>query len=304
MRGDAVEPTGTAQRRAGRVPTWERNPLAELRPMGAGAVLDGGFELFRYRFARLVGLAACLFVPVWLLSVVLAIVAPPELDEASGVGVSWLNATSGSSSPLAWLVVALQVVALSVLGLCTGHLAMALARGEDPGLREVGSVALRRSWVAVLIVPLNAAVHAVSSCLGGVGWVLGDALVFLSSVAAGAESLGPWKGFVRSWTLTRSQYGRSLAISFGSLCIAQVIRWSLSWGPTALVMSLDPASPLVGLFTALTSAVVLLTEPLTACIAARAYLDLRCRRDGLDLVLRQQRLADEHRQHHDQVVSR
>ena len=32
---------------------------------------------------------------------------------------------------------------------------------------------------------------------------------------------------------------------------------------------------------------LLVTEPLTACIAARAYLDLRCRRDGVDLALRQ-----------------
>ena len=49
---------------------------------------------------------------------------------------------------------------------------------------------------------------------------------------------------------------------------------------------------------------LLLTEPLTACIAARAYLDLRCRRDGVDLVLRQQRMVDEHRARHERAVLR
>ena len=270
------------------------NPLADLRPVGAGAVLDGGFELLRYRFGRLVALAACLFVPVWLANVVLSIVVPPEQVAAPGSGVGWTAFSTGSSSPLVLVVAGVQLVALSILGLCTGHLAMSLARGEDPGLRELGALALRRSWVALLIVPLNAAVHGLTGCFFGVGWVLGDALVFLSSVAAGAERLGPWQGFRRSWNLTRPQYGRALVISFGALCISQVIRWSLSFGPTVLLTSLDPASRLVGLFTALSSGVLLLTEPLTACIAARAYLDLRCRRDGVDLALRHDRLLGEH----------
>ena len=307
MRGDAVEPAGAASRRAERGTAWEHNPVADLRPVSGGAVLDGGFELLRFRFGRLIALTACLYLPIWLCSVVLAIVSPPEVstaDSAGGSGIAWSAVTMGSSSSLVVVLVGAQVVALSILGLCTGHLVMGLARGEDPSLRELGSVALRRWWVALLIVPMNAGVHLVSSCLSGIGWVLGDALVFLSSVAAGAEALGPWKGFRRSWDLTRPQFGRALGISFGGLCIAQVIRWSLSWGPTALILSLDPASPLVGLFTALSSAVLLITEPLTACIAARAYLDLRCRRDGVDLVLRQQRMVDEHRPRHEQAVLR
>lgn len=294
--------SGRDRRRAGSTAEVEANPLADLRPVSAGAVLDGGFELLRYRFGRLTALAACLFVPVWLCNVVLAIVVPPEQAATPGSGIGWSALSTGSSSPLVFVVAAAQLVALSILGLCTGHLAMSLARGEDPSLRELGALALRRSWVALLIVPLNAGVHALTACFFGVGWVLGDALVFLSSVAAGAERLGPWHGFRRSWNLTRPQYGRALVISFGALCIAQVIRWSLSVGPTVLLTSLDPASRLVGLFTAMSSGVLLLTEPLTACIAARAYLDLRCRRDGVDLALRHDRLLDEHRARHEQRV--
>ncbi len=291
MRGDAVLPPATRRTGAqGGVP-GPANPLADLRPMGVGAVLDGGFELLRFRFGRLMALSACLFVPIWFLNLVLAIVAPPAPGSSLGADLVGTSLSSGSSSPLAHVATGLQLVALSLLGLCVGHLAMALARGEDAGLRELGALAWRRWWVALLIVPLTAAVHGATACLGGIGWMLGDAFVFLSSVAAGAERLGPWRAFVRSWTLTRSEYGRALGISFGGLCITQVIRWSLSAGPAALTMSLDPTSPLVGVFSALSTAVLLLTEPLTACIAARAYLDLRCRRDGWDLGQRHERLA-------------
>lgn len=287
MRGDAIRPAADRGRDAR---SGAGNPVRDLRPMGAGAVLDGGFELFRQRFGRILALTACLYVPLWLAGVVLALVAPPDASSASP---GWPMAAVASSSVLAVPLAGLQLVALSVLGLCVGHLAMELSRGNDPGLRELGALAWRRSWVALLIVPLTGSVHLLTACLGGVGWLLGDALVFVSSTAAGAERLNPWQALLRSISLTRSQYGRALVITFGGLCITQVISWSFSFGPSVLLESLDPGSSLAPVLTAASSGIVLVTEPLTACIAARAYLDLRCRRDGLDLVLRMERRADE-----------
>jgi hypothetical protein len=293
VRGDAEEPAGGGGRRVGSTTATQRNPLADLRPVSVGAVLDGGVELLRHRFGRLILMTACLFVPVWLLHLLMAVVAPPSATgqaATSGPTLLWSSLATGADTPLSGLVGILQLVALSLLGVVIGHYAMATARGEDPELRELGAVALRRWWVAVLIVPLTSVVHVVAACLGGIGWILGDAFVFLTSVAAGAERLGPWRAFVRSWSLTRSAYGRALLICFGGLVITQLIRWSLAIGPTALVVALAPESPLVGLFGAATTAVLLITEPLTACLAARAYLDLRCRHDGLDLAMRHERL--------------
>lgn len=286
MRGDAVAPARADG--AGRGDPADRpSPLADLRPVGPGAVLDGAVDLLRHRFGRIVALAACLFVPVWLLNVVLALAAPPPLS--GGSGLDWSGMSTATSSPLVYLVMALQLVALSVLGLCVGHLAIELACGRDASLSELGSVALRRGWVALLIVPLNALVHGPALCFAGVGWIIGDALVFLSSVVAGAERRGPWSSFVRGMSLTRAEFGRALAISLGGLCLTQLIRLSLSFGPTVLITSLAPGSSLATMFGALSTGVLLLTQPLSACIAARAYLDLRCRRDGLDLVLRRER---------------
>jgi hypothetical protein len=270
------------------------NPLAQLRPVGPGAVLDGGFELLRHRLGRLLALSAGLFVPIWLLDLLLVVLGPAPATEDTGTLVgpaaALLGSDGGQGSGWAWLVSALQLVALSVLGLAVGHLVAALARGEDATLAELARVALSRSWVAVLVVPLNLVVHVLTSCLGGVGWLLGDALVFTTSIVAGAEGTGPWASWRRALRLGSAEYGRSLAVVSGGVVITLVLGLSLSAGPAALVMALDPESPLVTLVSAAGAAVVLVTSPLTACIAGRAYVDLRCRVEGWDLELRRRAL--------------
>ncbi len=289
MRGDAVAPPGFDTATHDDAP----NPLSQLRPVGPGAVLDGAVELLRHRFGRIMAIAACLYLPIWLFNVAVTVFEPSTISSAEdGSGIVWSPVGAFTSeSGWIWLIGLLQAAALSVLGLAVGRLATDLAEGRDPSFGDLVGYAARRSWVAVLIVPINALVHTAASCLGGVTWVLGDALVFIVSVVAGAERLGPIAALRRSVRLTSSQYGRSMVMCTGALALTWVIRLSLSAGPTMLVASLDPSSSLVGLVGALSSAVTLLTEPLTACIAARAYLDLRCRRDGYDLELRRARLG-------------
>lgn len=248
------------------------------------AVLDGGVELLRRDLRGWLVVSSVLFVPIWVLNIALSLVAPP--DSVEGAGFDWTGLSTVSSSSLVWIPMALQVVALSVLGVCVGHTVAARQRGEDVSLAELGRYALRRSWVALLIVPLNALPHGLGLCLAMLGWVLADALVSLSSVVAGAEHAGPWTAFRRGLELTVANYGRSLTVSVGSLVLTQLIRLSLSVGPSWLLLSLVPESPLVPLLGAMSTAVLLITQPLTACIAARAYLDFRCRREGMDLAQR------------------
>ncbi len=289
MRGDAVAPPELNARHAGDA----TNPLSQLRPLGPGAVLDGAVELLRHRFGRIMALAASLYIPIWLLNVAVTVIDPSALGSGeAGSGIVWSPVgASTSESAWVWMIGLLQVVALSILGLVIGRLATALAEGNDPSFGELVGFGARRSWVAVLVVPMNMVVHTSAACMGGFTWMLGDALVFIVSVAAGAEGSGPVSAFRRSIQLTSSQYGRSLVLCTSALVLSWVIRLSFSAGPTMLIASLDPTSSLVGLVGALSSAVTLLTEPLTACIAARSYLDLRCRRDGYDLELRRARLG-------------
>lgn len=293
MRGDARGPDTP-----GRRDDAERNPLADVRPVGPAAVLDGGIDLLRHRFGRLIALTACLYLPVWLFDLSLVVFGPVDATDRTGTlgGPAAVLFDSGAGSTLSgWVYVvgALQMVALSLLGLAVGHLAAALVAGRDATLGELAGVLARRWWVALLILPLNAVVHAASACLGGIGWFIGDAFVFMGSVVAGAERIGPVAAWLRGIRLSTAEFGRALVISFGGVVITVVIQTSLSFGPAALVASLDPSSPLVTLVVAAGAAVVLVTEPLAACIAARAYVDLRCRVDGWDLELRRARLLRE-----------
>ena len=273
VRGDAPWPSSRGR--------GEPSPFASLRPAGAGTVLDEAFVLLRSRFGRLVGLAACLYVPIRLLDLVTMIASGDAVDRTQ-IGPSLLVYADGTG--WSWVVLGLQSLALSVLGLCVGHLAMRLAAGEDASFGELARLALRRGWVAVLVVPLGLLVKAPLSCLPLVGFVLGDALVFLSSVVAGAEGLGPWRAWLRGMQLTRRSYASMLGVVLGGLVISQALRISFYAGPVVLAVALvGPEEGVLTVVSQLGALVVLVAEPLTACIAARAYLELRCRTEGLDL---------------------
>lgn len=287
-RGDAAPPPRDPRR--GADPLAEAaSPLADLRPLGPAGVLDGGFDLLRFRFRRIVGLAACLFVPITVVDLLLMAVIGTSSEDRVAIGPAIFLLGSGDS--WAWAILAAQTVALSLLGLCVGHLALSAARGVDVSFRELGRVALRRWWVALLIVVIGAVPKVVLSCVMlPVGWILVDGFLFIASSVAGAEGVGPWHAVRRSASLTRSRYGNALVICFGSLVISQVLRISLTAGPALLLSSFALSDAAIGLVARLGTLILLLAEPLTACIAARAYLDLRARRDGLDLQLRADRL--------------
>lgn len=250
-----------------------------MRPLGPAAILDAGCELFRLRARRLVGLAACLFIPIRILDL-LFVIASGESGERLHIGPQVMQL--GDASGWSWLVVALHSGALSVLGLAVGRLVVRMADGGDASFRELLALAARRSWVALLIVPIALLVRAPLSCIP-LGFVFGDALLFVASVVAGSEGLGPWRSVRRSISLTRQSLGRMVGVSLGGLVLSQLLRLSFYTGPMVLAASFGANDAVLTVIAQAGALVVLVAEPLTACIAARAYLDLRCRHEGADL---------------------
>ncbi|MHB1138346.1 MAG: hypothetical protein ACYC2O_05265 [Microthrixaceae bacterium] len=262
----------------------DRNPLTPLRRIGAGAALDQGVDLLRFRFRRLVGLTACLFLPVQLVDLVLRLTvssAPADEVDLGGAAVLQLG-----SSDWVGVTIVLRALALSVLGICVGHLVAALLGGRDASFRELLGVGQRRSWVALAMLPLSVLIRAVLIWIPFVGFVVGDALVFVASIVVGAERVGPIAALGRNLRLTRRQSGAAIALSLGSLVITMILRMSLYAGPQALLYSLGSPESVFLAVEQLGALVQLVIEPLTACIAATSYLLLRCRVDGLDLELR------------------
>lgn len=265
------------------------NPLRSLGVAGPGAVLDQAFDLLRFRFRRWVALAAVLFIPVQLVDLAIALTSGSTATTTSAEGLSQFQLIDGTAgtSGWSWMVLGLQSLALFLLGMAAGHLVTGWLDGrDDPFGTVVGAVA-RRVWVAPLVVIPTVAAKSMAACFGGVGFFLVDALFFIAGPVAGAEVLGPGSTLARSVRLARRSYGQALVIAFGGFCITSVLRVALGAGPLVLVSMLGlPSEWLVAIDQA-TSVTLLITMPLTACIAARAHVDLRCRAEGFDLVRRE-----------------
>jgi hypothetical protein len=268
----------------------EGNPLGRLGVSGPGGVLDGGFELLRFRFRRLVGLTAVLLLPLQLaqLAVSLTVGAAAEVDSSGVDPLGGLGGRSMVGGGWVLVFVALRALALFVLGIAVGHLVQGWSEGRDPGFGEALRFAASRCWVAPVVVVVAAGVKMAGACLGFVGWFLGDALFFIAGIVAGAERTGPLATIGRSVRLTRSAYGLSLVVCVGGFVIAQVLQVALTVGPLLLLTWFQPPEGWMVAAEQAASLVLLVTVPLTACIAGRAYVELRCRAEGLDLRRRQE----------------
>lgn len=264
----------------------EGNPLAAPTVTGPGAVLDGGFRLLRFRFWRLVVLAAAVFLPVQIAQLWVSVSTglPGTGSDVFGGSVSTAGGTATGGLELAPLAFALgRALALSLLGMAVGHQVAAWLEGRDVGLADTFRFVLSRCWVAPVLVAGGLLVKGPAACLVGIGFFLGDALVFLASVVAGAEGGGPLASLGRSFRLTRAAYPNAVVVVFGGFVISQVLRVALVLGPVALASSFSLSEGLLLGLEQLGLLVLLVAEPLTACIAAQAYVELRCRTEGMDL---------------------
>lgn len=260
-------------------------PFLPLRSVGPGAVLDGAFDVLRFRLGRMVALAATLYAPLLLVQFLFQLRYGLGPSSASGASSSPFVVAALGADQSAWGVVfvGLNQLALSLLGIAAGFQVASWLDGQDPTYGTTLRVMLRRSWVAVLVVLLSALVRVPFLCFSVLGWWLSDAFVFSVSATAGGEALGPWAALRTTMRRVRHAYGFALVVSLGGLAISVVLRTALWLGPLALVSTAVPSGLLLAVVARLGSLVLLVTEPLVACVAARAWLELRCRTEGYDL---------------------
>lgn len=292
--GNAIARADARAPRRAHADDMDGNPLAEPAVGGPGVVLDEAFDLLRFRFARLVAMAATVALPVQLLSLVVALRA--------GVGGNTLDAVlpgagivDAGGGPGGWeesvLLPALRVLALSLLGIGVGRLAALWLEGRDATYGQVVGFVVRRAWAAPVICVLGLSVKVAFGLLGGITYIFGEALVFIASVVAGAEVLGPFAAIRRSIRLTRSAYGVALVVAIGGTVLTLVLVTALLVGPTWLLAAYSVPEAVLLVASQLGSLVVLVTWPLTACVSARAWVELRCRVEGADI---RRRAAERH----------
>ena len=261
-----------------------------LEPVGATGVLDGGFELLRGNFRLLFGLTAAMFLPLQILDLFVMIGSgtTPEVD---GPVLFAAFGTLGTTSAISWLVLALRVMALSLLGLTAGLIVGDRLESRSRSHGQVLRAAGRRWWVAALIPLMVVPVKVAAGCLLYVGFFFADALLMCASVVAGAEGAGPFRSVGRSWRLGWRSLGTAAGVAFGAFVISGILQLSIFVGPTLLAASFVTNESVLLVIQQISLLALLVTQPLTACIAAKAYVELRCRTEGLDLALRRRQLG-------------
>jgi hypothetical protein len=319
--GPAVPPPAAPSGGPWRPPALQPG-IIPLRPLGLGEILDGAFRAVRANPRVMFGLAAAVVtvavalqsVTRWYVQGLLADSLNQLLDDADPTGelgmADQMGAGLGTVVGLPFTQIATTVltglvilsVSRSVLGqtvtigqaLRTSRVWWVLGFTVLAGLAElvVGGVVV---GAAVLLAAQDqiAAAFAVG-LLGGIAlvvalfWVLVRTL--LVPPALMLEGKGFWRSIARAWRLTRGSFWRLL----GTYLLVSIIVWIVTnviAVPVALFTALILQDPNGSSFASIVLVgignVVALTLATTylAAVVALLYIDVRMRREGLDIEL-------------------
>jgi hypothetical protein len=297
------------------VPAAPKPGVVPLRPLSVGEILDGAVQTIRQNPKVMLGLAAVvnlvLAVAVVLIQVVVlrATISsgnPFDQPDADSVGVGDVLA------PFVQLVV--QWVGSTLL---TGVLVISVSEavlGRRPSIGQVWARARGRLWallgvtvlvtlgiigiVVAVLVPGFIVLLAGSTPGGAVLLVFGGLAAvplalwvavrwLFASPAVLLERIGVWASFSRSSRLISGSWWRCLGIWLLAQVLASVVAGVLQvpFIIAAAVIGSGPVSVVVGLVGGVIART--LVAPFSAAILALLYIDLRMRREGLDVTLQQ-----------------
>ncbi|TMD87430.1 MAG: hypothetical protein E6I78_02685 [Chloroflexi bacterium] len=255
-----------------------------LRVMPLGELLDETFKLYRRHFTVIAGVALVIILPNLILSLISGSYrANPISYELTRIQARQQQYTSSPlyllSFPIAALLVPFSVGAMY-------RAATSLAAGN---LETVGSVLLGtlRRYFAVWGVVILAALVILGAIaivtIPVVLWVVIRWSVALPALFA--EGIGPVKALGRSWNLVRDNWWRTLGILIIVTIMVSLIQTALQFlfgGVAAVVPGLSDDLR-AGVLTTVTTLVDALVGAITPIAITMLYLDLRVRKEGLDL---------------------
>jgi hypothetical protein len=173
------------------------------------------------------------------------------------------------------------------------------------GTTVLGGLMIAALWVPyIVVIVLLAVAHAavLAAILGVLGFLAMLCVTFaagvmfsLSPAAVVLERQGPWQGLKRSWQLVRSSFWRVLGILLLTLVIIFLASFVLNI-PFLIIEGISggsvfgtgaQTSSVVAIVVAAIGGIVVgaITRPILAGVSVLLYLDMRMRREGLDLIL-------------------
>lgn len=256
-----------------------------LRPQSLLEILDGGFAIVRARSSLLLGISAVFIVPLSVLSAYLQrdlittdgseLFNDPWLFQSTAPGGGWTAFVVGFLA---------RSLVQSVVAVAIGLLIAAWYSDREAELTDVLKWLSRRAHVILAAWFLT---HLLQG-LGLVGAVVGALVVavFTTVVApvVAVEQAGPIEAIRRSFSLVSGRFGTVLAFFALSGLLAELLGLVLGLLPTLLGFVLTIGGGWVLVAVGSVIAGIVSTTFLAAATVA-LYLDLRVRREGIDIQL-------------------
>lgn len=292
--------------------------IVPLRPLYLGDIFGGALQTMRRNPSATIGTAlvvlALLLVPSYLVS--LAVTRAAGLaEEDLTVLVQLVNLLFSGLASVALAGMIVHVVGEAVLGDRVGlGQTWRAVRGRIPAL--IGALLLISAFFVLAAAALVAVVIGLVVVMEGVtdgamvalvlltvvlvlaflvAFAWASARLSLATPAVVLEKAGPWRALRRSWALTRGwQAWRVLGITLLAGLVTSLFAGMVQFPVTAVMLfaldglsgGLSPVHPVVLLVDHLVQVVVqAFSIPFSAGVTALLYLDLRIRREGLDVAL-------------------
>ena len=264
------------------VPTAEElPPLLARTPL---AIVDEALTLLRINPGLFFGLAAIVVLPLQLIVLLLpgSSLRGNRPDRTVDILISSIDQPSAVANGFATLV--FESLALFAVAAMYGQITAAWYSRSSVTTVDLLKAALRRTPVVVVTWVITHLVIVVGGLfsLGLLAVVFGTFFI-VAAPAMGAEGLGIKETLQRSRQLANAKFVHCVIVYVGVALGGQVMDLSLRFAPTFLLGQLNvPVWVTGGVFDVIASVVVV---AFTAATSVVLYLDLRVRREGIDLYM-------------------
>ncbi len=271
---------------------WSTDPPPaappRMRPLGVGEILDGAIKVWRTDFRRLFPWVALFSVPAQL-SVAALRLSIPKISASESGGVSGTVSTNDLRAFLGGTFLIVTISVISSLLITAGLTAYLTDRVLD---RPTNLNACLRVGLSRLLPLLGAGfLVGLGAGIGIIACIVPGIILFVrwnyASQAVVVERAGPIAAIKRSYWLTAGRFWPLLAIIMLSFILAGIVSSVITGILGAIVAAITHSNRLATSATGFVTGVVAsgLTLPFSAAVSVITYLDLRVRREGLDVQL-------------------
>ena len=263
--------------------------LAELRPRFVWDVVDDAFDMYREKFALFCGIAACVAVPIGIITIAYTATGLSKMAAASK---SDPFAALGFLGPLLFITLPLALAANILQTGATAIAVEAQLNGQTLTFGDAYKQALTRIWPLLGAMVMVALLVIVGGCAAGIGAIF--AIIYLNFVAQAVvlENRSVWSAIKRSKQLAENNMGKV----FGLIMLIGFLTSLLSYGIQGIVELIFLLIPTGGAQTAQTVQKTLVSQSATGLVGiflapvgfiatTLLYYDLRVRREGLDIAV-------------------